>query len=82
MTTNAVERKNRNCKSDAKLMNQNFNNDGFVYKVVCMKHISAQEASNITYRSRKWKPELLKRKLDKSDSIVQFQKLNLVHQTK
>lgn len=50
--TNAVERKNRDCKSDAKSMKQIMMDVYKIDKVVCMKHISAQEGSSITYRSR------------------------------
>ena len=49
-TTNAVERRNRECKSDIpqclKLSMIK------VYKVACLKHIAAEEGTVLSYRSR------------------------------
>ena len=52
MTTNAVERKNRDCKSDAVSIKQIMVQIYKLDKVVCMKHITAEQGSSITYRSR------------------------------
>ena len=51
-STNAVERRNRDCKSDAVSIKQIMIHTYKVDKVVCMKHISAEEGGSITYRSR------------------------------
>ena len=41
-TTNAVERKNRDCKSDAVSIKQIMTQTYKVDKVVCLKHITAE----------------------------------------
>ena len=51
-STNAVERRNRDCKSNAVSIKQIMIQVYKVDKVVCMKHISAEEGGSITYRSR------------------------------
>ena len=44
----AVERRNRDCKSNAVSMEQIMIHTYKVDKVVCMKHISAEEGGSIT----------------------------------
>ena len=53
-TTNAVERKNRDCtcKSDAVSIKQIMTETYKIDKVVCMKHITAIQGSSISYRSQ------------------------------
>ena len=52
-TTNAVERKNKDCKSDnPKSLKMAMTNVYKIDKVVCLKHIGAQEGISLTYRSR------------------------------
>ena len=51
-TTNAVERKNRDCKSDAVSIKQIMTETYKIDKVVCMKHITALQGSSISYRSK------------------------------
>ena len=51
-STNAVERRNRDCKSDAVSVKQIMIHTFKVDKIACMKHISAEEGGSITYRSR------------------------------
>ena len=52
ISTNAVERRNRDCKSNAVSIKQIIIQVYKVDKVVCMKHISAEEGGSITYHSR------------------------------
>ena len=51
-TTNAVERKNRDCKSDAVSIKQIMTETYKIDKVVCIKHITAMQESSISYRSQ------------------------------
>ena len=51
-TTNAAERKNRDCKSDAVSIKQIMTQTYKVDKVVCLKHITAEQGSSISYRSK------------------------------
>lgn len=53
-TTNAVERKNRDCdfKSNAISIKQIMTETYKIDKVVCMKHITALQGSSISYRSK------------------------------
>ena len=51
-STNAVERRNRDCKSDAVSIKQIMIHTYKVDKIACMKHISAEEGGSIMYRSR------------------------------
>ena len=51
-TTNAVERKNRDCKSGAVSIKQIMTETYKIDKVVCMKHITAIQGSSISYRSQ------------------------------
>ena len=51
-TTNAVERKNKDCKSDSKSLKLGMINVYKVDKVVCCKHIAAEEGTSLSYYDR------------------------------
>ena len=51
-TTNAVERKNRDYKLHVVSIKQIMTETYKIDKVLCMKHITAQQESNISYRSK------------------------------
>lgn len=51
-TTNAVERKNRDCKSDSVSLKQAMLKVYKVDKIHCLRHITAENGSSISYRSR------------------------------
>ena len=52
MTTNAVERRNRDCKCDNPSLKQAMLKVYRVDKVHCLRHITAEQGSSISYRSR------------------------------
>ena len=72
MTTNAVERKNRDCKSDAKSMKQLMLEVYKIDKVVCMKHICAHKGNSITYRSRTMEARVAEVKAGRGDGAVLY----------
>ena len=47
-TTNAVERKNHDCKSDAVSIKQIMTETYKIDKIVCIKHITAQQGTSIS----------------------------------
>ena len=54
-SANAVERRNRDCKSNAVSIKQIMIHTYKVDKIACMKHISVEEGGSIMYRS--WSAE-------------------------
>ena len=51
-TTNAVERRNRDCKCDSVSLKEAMLKVYRVDKVHCLRHLSAEKGSSISYRSR------------------------------